>query len=96
MELLFSEVGSHASLARTIEHLGTPRFFKQLILLLQQWVPFDNALAIHYPSDAAPRALEEYDALPHTGPAAMLIYLDGLYLLDPFFQACREGIASGL
>jgi len=96
MELLFSEVGAHASLARTIEHLGSPRFFKQLILLLHHWLPFDNALAIHYPSNAAPRALEEYDALPHSGPAAMLIYLDGLYLLDPFFQACREGIASGL
>ncbi len=26
----------------------------------------------------------------------MLAYLNGLYLLDPFYQACREGLASGL
>lgn len=26
----------------------------------------------------------------------MLVYLNGLYLLDPFFQACREGYASGV
>ncbi|MBK0583247.1 helix-turn-helix transcriptional regulator, partial [Klebsiella pneumoniae] len=35
-------------------------------------------------------------AEPHAGPASMLAYLNGLYLLDPFYQACREGLASGL
>ncbi|MDE1166201.1 MAG: helix-turn-helix transcriptional regulator [Pseudomonas sp.] len=96
MEQLFKEVGLHAALGRVIEQQGAPRFWKQLILLLHSLVPFDNALAIHYPDAAAPRALEEYDFLPHGGPAAMVSYLDGLYLLDPFFQACREGLKTGL
>ncbi|KAF1027140.1 MAG: Oxygen regulatory protein NreC [Pseudomonas sp.] len=93
---LFKEVGLHAGLGRTLAHLGQPTFWKQLVLLLHQCLPFDNALAIFYPLHGPPRALEEYDAQPSSKPASMLVYLDGLYVLDPFFQACREGCASGL
>lgn len=96
MDSLFREVGRHASLGRTIEQIGGERFWKQLILLLHQWLPFDNALATWYPGEGAPQPLEEYDAAPHAGGASMPAYLDGLYLLDPFYQACREGLSSGL
>lgn len=92
---LFETSAMHTALARAIEHAGTPRFWRQLVLLLRQWVPFDNALASFYPKDGAPLALEEYDATPLPGPASSIQYLDGLYLLDPFYQAAREGIASG-
>ncbi|MGY2409937.1 response regulator transcription factor [Pseudomonas pergaminensis] len=93
---LFREVGMHAGLGRTVAHIGTERFWKQLVLLLHQCLPFDNALAIFYPQEGPPQALEEYDAQPSSKPASMLAYLNGLYLLDPFFQACREGYASGV
>lgn len=96
MSNLFREIGLHASLGRTLSLIGHPRLWKQLILLLHQATPFDNALAIFYPVDGPPRALEEYDAEPSSKPASMLTYLNGLYLLDPFFQACREGYPSGL
>ncbi|WP_435607915.1 helix-turn-helix transcriptional regulator [Pseudomonas knackmussii] len=96
MQNLFREVGMHANLARAIEQIGEPRFWKQLILLLHQWLPFDNALAAYYPAGGTPVWLEEYDADPQAGPAAMSVYLDGLYQLDPFYQACREGLPSGL
>ena len=96
MSNLFREVGMHAGLGRTLSQIGTERFWKQLALLLQQCLPFDNALAIFYPQDGLPQALEEYDAEPSSKPASMLVYLNGLYLLDPFFQACREGYPSGL
>ena len=96
MHTLFRDIGMHASLGRAIEQIGGNRFWKQLILLLRQHLPFDNALAIFYPANGVPVALEEYDAEPHAGPASMLAYLNGLYLLDPFYQACREGLASGL
>ncbi|AOE86468.1 helix-turn-helix transcriptional regulator [Pseudomonas sp. TCU-HL1] len=95
MDSLFREVGLHASLGRTIEQIGGDRFWKQLTLLLHQWLPFDNALATFYPADGAPQPLEEYDAEPQAGPGSMPVYLDGLYLLDPFYQACREGLPSG-
>jgi len=93
---LFREVGLHAGLGRTVTLIGNPRFWKQLVLLLHQATPFDNALAIFYPREGPPQALEEYDAEPSSKPASMLTYLNGLYLLDPFFQACREGYPSGL
>ena len=93
---LFREVGMHAGLGRTVAHIGTQGFWKQLVLLLHQCLPFDNALAIFYPLEGAPQALEEYDAQPTSKPASMLTYLNGLYLLDPFFQACREGYSSGV
>ncbi|AYG08082.1 LuxR family transcriptional regulator [Pseudomonas fluorescens] len=93
---LFREIGMHAGLGRTVSQIGTERFWKQLVLLLHQNLAFDNALAIFYPLDGPPQALEEYDAQPTSKPASMLVYLNGLYLLDPFFQACREGYASGV
>ncbi|WNW10304.1 LuxR C-terminal-related transcriptional regulator [Pseudomonas sp. DTU_2021_1001937_2_SI_NGA_ILE_001] len=94
MDILFQEVAAHTALARSIEQLGTARFWRQLVLVLRHWVPFDNALIIHFPAQGAPQVLEEYDAAP--APAAGELYLDGLYLLDPFYQAAREGLASGL
>lgn len=93
---LFREVGMHASLGRTVSQIGGERFWKQLMLLLRQCLAFDNALAIFYPLEGVPQALEEYDAQPSDKPTPMLVYLDGLYLLDPFFQACREGCANGV
>ncbi|WP_124304959.1 helix-turn-helix transcriptional regulator [Pseudomonas chlororaphis] len=96
MITLFREIGMHAGLGRTLSQIGGERFWKQLVLLLHQALPFDNALAIFYPHNGQPIALEEYDAEPSDKPASMLTYLNGLYLLDPFFQACREGYPSGL
>ena len=58
MHNLFTEASTHTGLARTLEQLGQPRFWRQLMLLLQHWVPFDNALAMFYPRAGLPRALE--------------------------------------
>ncbi|WP_194788527.1 helix-turn-helix transcriptional regulator [Pseudomonas sp. UFMG81] len=96
MHNLFLEASAHAGLARTVEQLGQPRFWRQLILLLQQWQAFDNALAMHYPRDGVPRALEIFDASDAGNTEAMALYLSGLYQLDPFHQACQEGIGDGL
>jgi DNA-binding CsgD family transcriptional regulator len=96
MHTLFHEVGMHANLGRTIEQIGQPRFWKQLILLLQRWVPFDNALAAFYPLSGTPVVQEEYDATPQADPAAMALYLSGLYQLDPFYLAYQDGVGSGL
>ena len=93
---LFREIGMHAGLGRTLSQIGTERFWKQLVLLLHQCLPCDNALAIFYPVEGPPQALEEYDAEPSSKPASMLTYLNGLYLLDPFYIASREHSRTGL
>jgi len=96
MHNVFHEVGMHANLGRTIEQIGQPRFWKQLILLLHRWLPFDNALAAFYPLSGTPVVQEEHDAGRQAGPAAMSLYLSGLYQLDPFYLACQDGVSSGL
>ncbi|MBI6952156.1 LuxR C-terminal-related transcriptional regulator [Pseudomonas sp. B21-023] len=96
MHHLFTEASAHAGLARTVEQIGQPRFWRQLILLLQQWLAFDNALAMFYPRTGLPRALEIFDARGEGNPEAMALYLSGLYQLDPFYQACQERIGDGL
>lgn len=96
MHNLFTEASTHAGLARTIEQIGQPRFWRQLILLVQQWLPFDNALAMLYPREGLPRALEIHDTRGEGNPEAMALYLSGLYQLDPFYQACQERIGDGL
>ncbi|MFJ4154101.1 LuxR C-terminal-related transcriptional regulator [Pseudomonas sp. NPDC089752] len=96
MHSVFHEVGMHANLGRTIEQIGQPRFWKQLILLLHRWLPFDNALAAFYPLSGTPLVQEEHDATPQAGAAAMALYLSGLYQLDPFYLACQDAVGSGL
>lgn len=96
MHNLFTEASAHTGLARTVEQLGQPRFWRQLMLLLQQWLAFDNALAMLYPRDGLPQALEIFDARGEGNPEAMALYLNGLYQLDPFYQACQERIGDGL
>ena len=94
MHTLFRDIGMHASLGRAIEQIGGNRFWKQLILLLRRCrstTPWRSSTRQRRAGGPG-----EYDAEPHAGPASMLAYLNGLYLLDPFYQACREGLASGL
>ena len=82
MHTLFRDIGMHASLGRAIEQIGGNRFWKQLILLLRRTC---RSTTPWRSSTRQRRAggLEEYDAEPHAGPASMLAYLNGLYLLDP-------------
>ncbi|MDN8128806.1 helix-turn-helix transcriptional regulator, partial [Burkholderia multivorans] len=54
MDRLFSEIAMHQALGRTIDHLGQPRFWRFLVLLLNEMVPFDNALATAIGRDGVP------------------------------------------
>ena len=96
MDRLFTEVAMHQTLARVIDHLGGPRFWRNLILLLNEIMPFDNALALLVGQDGVPRVLEEFDTGGTDKPSPVPLYLNGLYLLDPFLQAAHDGLADGL
>lgn len=86
----------HQALARVIDHLGGPRFWRNLILLLDEVMPFDNALAVLIGPDGVPRVLDEFDTGGTDVPSPVPLYLNGLYLLDPFLQAAHDGLADGL
>lgn len=96
MDRLFTEVAMHQALARVIDHLGMPRFWRNLILLLNDIMPFDNALALRVGLDGMPHVLEEFKAGGTDASSPVPIYLNGLYLLDPFLQVAHEGLNDGL
>lgn len=96
MDRLFTEVAMHQALARVIDHLGGPRFWRNLILLLDEVMSFDNALAVLIGPDGVPRVLDEFDTGGTDAPSPVPLYLNGLYLLDPFLQAAHDGLADGL
>ncbi|WP_321877372.1 helix-turn-helix transcriptional regulator [Paraburkholderia bannensis] len=95
MDRLFTEIAMHQALGRVLDHLGQPRFWRFLVLLLNEMVPFDNALATAIGSDGVPIVLDEYDAGGSDTPSPVPLYLNGLYLLDPFLQAAHDGLADG-
>lgn len=97
MEGLLKELGLHQALARLIEDIGKPTFWRSLLQALRQLATPDNALAVVMYEDAPPQVLEELNFgafMPTASPIPH--YCGGMYLLDPFYQAIRGGLASGL
>jgi DNA-binding CsgD family transcriptional regulator len=91
-----SNITHHEMVGKVVGLLGSNSFWRELISLLRQWAAFDNALVTHLPLNGAPRWLEEIDIKPVTSASPFPRYLDGMYLLDPFFVACQDGIGDGL
>lgn len=96
MQVLGREAAQHQTLARAVGFLGDTRFWRALVTLLHGWVPFDNALAASYPAAGAPELFGEFDLNEAPPESPLGHYLDGMYLLDPFYQASHEGLPDGL
>ena len=94
MDRLFSEIAMHHTLGRAIDHLGQPRFWRFLVLLLNEMVLFDNALATAIGRDGVPLVLDEYDTGGTDAASPVPLYLNGVYLLDPFLQAAHDGLPT--
>lgn len=93
---LFTEIATHHALARLIDNLNKPKFWKNLILFLSEVIPFDNALALQVVSKGSPQVFAEYSPAGAGAPSPVPLYLNGLYMLDPFLQSAHEGLADGL
>ena len=90
------DVQTRAATAQTIRALGTPQFMPCFLSLLHTLAAFDNLIVIAYCDEQRPEALyREY-----TDPVVYLPmdseYLEGAYVLDPFYLQHREGRASGV
>ncbi|MCB6184052.1 helix-turn-helix transcriptional regulator [Leeia sp. TBRC 13508] len=97
MEALLKEMMLHNALANVFEQLGTPRFWRSLVMALRQVAPLDNALAVRMWPDAAPVVLEECTfGGPVQADSPVFHYCQGMYLLDPFYQLVKEGASQGL
>ena len=91
----FGSAGWNDVLAGLIEAVGAPAFGERLMAAIGSVVPVDSGLIIAYRTHEQPLVL--YDDLSHDWRENRVErYVDGPYLLDPFYHAAMEGVAPGL
>lgn len=82
-------------LIRLIESLGEEPFFSILSAELNKIIPLARSSVIFsFSKDHGPRLLSHDMNAPGITPD-LKRYLKGLYLLDPFYMASSQGLASG-
>ena len=95
LDLLGTAAGWHRDVGRIIRSLDSPELPALLDAALARLVPFDLSLIVAYPQEASPVLL--FDGIRgHEPGLALANYLNGTYLLDPFYTACTRRVAPGL
>ncbi|MGU7775424.1 response regulator transcription factor [Burkholderia sp. MR1-5-21] len=95
MNLTLQDVAWHRSIGRLVESLDQPGFWLALIRQIEEYVPVDSWVVLVF-SDGRPQVFAE---CPYEGGGPDPLfrdYVQGLYLLDPFYIANREAPQSGL
>lgn len=95
MGLTLQDLAWHRAVGQLIERLDQPGFWLALSRLLQDYVPADSWVVLLF-GQGRPRVFAE--SVYEGGGSDPLYgdYLQGLYLLDPFYIASREHPGSGL
>lgn len=85
----------HVTLAEAISELGNPGFEMALVRALRQVIEFDYSVMWAYHAEKKPFDL--FDTFDGEKKDVLVTqYLEGPYLLDPFYQACQREIEPGL
>ncbi|POA51180.1 MULTISPECIES: LuxR C-terminal-related transcriptional regulator [unclassified Pseudomonas] len=95
MGLTLQDLAWHRAVGQLIERLDHPGFWLALSRLLQDYVPADSWVVLLF-SQGRPRVFAESPYKGESSDPLYCDYLKGLYLLDPFYIACREHPGSGL
>ncbi|MXU65680.1 helix-turn-helix transcriptional regulator [Oceanomicrobium pacificus] len=88
-----TEAGSNTrrmALGRTIRAVGSADFMPSLMLYLAEVTPFQGCLLLLLDGTAPPRHIYD-DVRAERRTVVIDRYLDGAYLLDPFFTHYRQG-----
>src|SRR5471032_1883689 len=96
MTIALQDIAWHRSVAQLIEALDKPNFLAQLVRLLNQYVSFDSWVALQFSSRQRPMVFAECPGEDGSPDQLFQDYLNGLYLLDPFYIASREHGQTGL
>lgn len=85
----------HAATGHLIDAIGTKRFFVALTGLLRLAVPYSFTVIFGYRGATCP--LDLFDDFP-SGKRSVFVsdYLEGPYLLDPFYLAATRPVMPGL
>ncbi len=90
------ELGWHRAMGGLLTALDQSDFWLRLTSVLAQYLHFDSWVALRFAAHERPLVLAEIaqdDGLPDP---LFEDYLNGLYVLDPFFIAARENRIQGL
>lgn len=96
MKLSLEDIAWHRSVGQLIDALDKPNFWTQLLRLLDQYVTFDSWVALLFNDDQLPQVFAESPSEGGSPDPLFQDYLMGLFLLDPFYIACREQSRTGL
>lgn len=96
MTLSLEDIVWHRSVGQMIDALDQPNFWTQLVRLLDQYVPFDSWVVLLFSSEHKPLVFAECPGQDGEPDHLFQDYLNGLYLLDPFYIASREHSRTGL
>lgn len=81
--------------ALLVASIGQEAFCSQLETALARLARFDLSVAFAYPGEGRPMLL--HDGLGNVSPARIMEnYLNGTYLLDAVYSACRQATPAGL
>ena len=96
MTMSLQDIAWHRAVGQMIDALDQPNFWTQLVRLLDQYVPCDSWVALLFSSEHRPLVFAECPGADGTPDHLFQDYLNGLYLLDPFYIASREHSRTGL
>ena len=96
MSMTLQDIAWHRSVGQMIDALDQPNFWTQLVRLLDHYVPSDSWVALLFSSEHRPLVFAECPGADGTPDHLFQDYLNGLYLLDPFYIASREHARTGL
>ena len=96
MTMSLQDIAWHRSVGQMIDALDQANFWTQLVRLLDQYVPSDSWVALLFSSEHRPLVFAECPGADGTPDHLFQDYLNGLYLLDPFYIASREHSRTGL
>ncbi|WP_134677649.1 helix-turn-helix transcriptional regulator [Ectopseudomonas khazarica] len=95
MTMTLHDIAFHRCVAELIDALPGPHFWRALQRTLGQYVAHDSWVALVF-SEGRPQVLAECSGDDGEPDLLFQDYLRGLYLLDPFYIASREGRRDGL
>ncbi len=86
----------HRVVGNLVDALDKPNFWNVLVRYLNNWIGFDCWVVLRFSPVAKPVVYAENRAEDGSVDQLFADYLNGYYLLDPFFIACTDGPRAGL
>ncbi len=96
MELDWQDRAFHHHIATLIDALDGPDFWTRMTRVIERFVAFDNWVALVFRRDRAPLVCAESPMPDGTVDLLFRAYLEGMYLLDPFYLNASEKPRAGL